>query len=70
MEMKRGGGCRVWLEYPGQIGLCSGSDRRLAFMKILCRLTLRSPSCTSCIPPHGHRLLVFDHVAQVGQGAL
>lgn len=32
--------------------------------------TLRSPPCTPSIPPHGHRLLMIDHIAQVGQRAL
>lgn len=57
-------------EHLRPVALCSERERCLAFMKILCRLTLRSPSCTSCISPHGYRLLVFDHIAQVGQGAL
>ena len=32
--------------------------------------TLRCPPSTSCIPPHGHRLFMINHIAQVCQGAL
>ena len=32
--------------------------------------TLRSPSRTPSIPPHGYRLFVIDHIAQVCQCAL
>ena len=32
--------------------------------------TLRGPPCTSGIPPHGNRLFVINHVAQVCQRAL
>ena len=32
--------------------------------------TLRSPPRAPSIPPHGHRLLMIDHIAQVRQRAL
>jgi len=32
--------------------------------------TLRSPSCAPSIPPHGHRLFMFNHIVQIGQRAL
>lgn len=32
--------------------------------------TLGSPSRTPSIPPHGHRLFMIDHIAQICQRAL
>ncbi len=32
--------------------------------------TLTRPSCTPSVPPHGHGLLLLNHIVEVGQRAL
>ena len=37
---------------------------------IYMKLTLRSPSCASSIPPHRNSLFMIDYVAEICEGAL